>query len=60
MNNIDNTDNVVVPREELQNILDYLYELEQNSYFEFVGSGGNPDNHIFSSVMTIQDCVFSQ
>ncbi len=54
------TDTVLVSREDLQKILNYMVENEYNSYLEHIEQYGSGENHIYSIVNDIQSCVDSQ
>lgn len=54
------TDTVLIPRDTLQMLLDYVEEMEYNSFLEYIEENGSGDGHIYSVLNDIQLSVDSQ
>jgi hypothetical protein len=54
------TDTVLVSRDTLQRLLDYVEEMEYNSFLEYIEEYGSGEGHIYSVLNDIQLCVDSQ
>ncbi len=54
------TDTVLVSRDTLQRLLDYVEEMEYNSFLEYIEVYGSGEGHIYSVLNDIQLSVDSQ
>ncbi len=54
------TDTVLVSRDTLQRLLDYVEEMEYNSFLEYIEEYGSGEGHIYSVLNDIQLSVDSQ
>lgn len=54
------SDNVLVSRADLQKVLDYLADNEYTHYLESVENGDNVENHIYTVVSGLIDCIQGQ
>jgi hypothetical protein len=53
-------ENVLVPLEDLQRILDYVFNREYDSYEDSIKNGIPVENHIYTTYQNLQNCVDSQ
>ncbi len=57
---MNENENVLVPLEDLQRILDYVFNREYDSYEDSIKNGIPVENHIYTTYQNLQNCVDSQ
>jgi hypothetical protein len=57
---MNENENVLVPLEDLQRILDYVFNREYDSYENSIKEGLSVENHIYTVYQNLQNCVDSQ
>lgn len=57
---MNENENVLVPLEDLQRLLDYVFNREYDSYEDSIKEGLSVENHIYTTYQNLQNCVDSQ